>query len=123
VKFPTWKGKEKEAKDRDFEEERAWLLLKGASVTGTSVADPSALPEEEGDLECGCCFSHAPFVRFLRSRHSEPSNNSFTVQHDPMHGGPPILQGMCCRLRFQPPRRAQLQDCLHGPIRVQVTIP
>ena len=66
--------------DKDFEEERAWLLLKDVPVaqevplagkflqnaapggTGTSAAHLDALAEDEGGLECGCCFSPAPFV-------------------------------------------------------------
>ena len=67
--------------DKDFEEEKAWLLLKdipvaqGISVAnqppqnqvsggmGTSATNPEIPPEEEGGLECGCCFSPVPFVR------------------------------------------------------------
>ena len=73
------KGKEREIQDKDFEEERAWLLIEDVPVipevlvteapqdqapggSGTSLTGPTAIPEEEGGLECGCCFSPAPFV-------------------------------------------------------------
>jgi len=72
AKIPTGKGKGRETKDKDFEEERAWLMLNGALVTMTHAADLSDLLEEGGNLECGCCFSDAPFVRFPHSQHSEP---------------------------------------------------
>lgn len=95
--IPAGKGKEKEMKDKDFEE-RAWL------AKGTP--DLSDLLEG-GDLECGCCFSDVPFVRPRIPGAPSPSNNSFTARHDPMHRGPLILQGMHGYLRFQPPRRVQ----------------
>lgn len=82
AKIPAGKGKERETKDSDFDEERAWLLLRGAAVrvaggslryeapedTGTSLADLIVSPEEESGFECGCCFSPAPFVRFPPSQ-------------------------------------------------------
>jgi len=86
------KGKGKEVQDEDFEEERAWLLLKDVPVTqavpvadeflqnrapgdaGTSTRDPHAQPEEDGGLECGCCFSPAPFVCFPHPQCSKPTN-------------------------------------------------
>ena len=119
------KGKEREMKDKDFEEERAWLLLNGVPVTTTTAqgTDVSDLLEEEGDLECGCCFSDVPFVRFRIPSTPTPPNNSFIARHDPMHGGSLILQRMHGRLRFQPPRRVQFRDRLHGPIGMQVSIP
>lgn len=90
TKTPSRKGKQRETQNKDFEEEKAWLLLKDVPVTqkdpvpdgypqnqapgdaGTSSMDPNVPPEEEGGLECGCCFSLAPFVCFSRSRHPEP---------------------------------------------------
>jgi len=81
TKIPLGKGKEREMQDKDFEEEKAWLLLKDIPVTqkisvayqplqnqvpggtGTSGVNPEVPPEEEGGLECGCCFSPVPFVR------------------------------------------------------------
>ena len=76
------KGKQKEIKDESFEEERAWLLLKDvkdvqeASSAGrapgdgeTSGAGSNDPIEEEGGLECGCCFSPAPFVRSPYRQH------------------------------------------------------
>lgn len=99
--------------DKDFEEEKAWLLLKDLPVTqrippakgplpqyqvpggsATSVTDPNVPPEEEGGLECGCCFSPVPFVRSQRSQHSEPLTNSFTAKHDTMPRCPLILHGV-----------------------------
>jgi hypothetical protein len=88
TKVPTGKGKEKEMQDKDLEKERAWLLLKDVPQevpiadefpqapggTWTSITDPNALPEEEGGLECGCCFSPAPFVCLWGSQLSEPVN-------------------------------------------------
>ena len=83
TKIPTGKGKEREIQDEAFEEERTWLLLKDVPVTGeplqnqvpggmgTAVTDPHVLPEE-GGLECGCCFSPAPFVCFPHSQRPEP---------------------------------------------------
>ena len=58
-------------KDEDFEKEKAWLLLNGAPVTTTHATDRGDLLEG-GDFECGCCFSDAPFVRFLHFQYSEP---------------------------------------------------
>ena len=74
AKIPTGKGKEREMKDKDFEEERAWLLLNGVPVTTTTAQgiDLSDLLEEECDLECGCCFSDVPFVRFPHPQHADP---------------------------------------------------
>ena len=81
TKIPMGKGKERERQDKDFEEEKAWLLLKDIPVTQeisvanqplqnqvpggveTFVTNPDVPPEEDGDLECGCCFSPVPFVR------------------------------------------------------------
>ena len=90
TKTPMGKGKEREMEDKDFEEEKTWLLLKDIPVaqgvpgppqrrapggTGTSTTDYNVLPEpEEGGLECGCCFSPTPFVRSLHSRHPKPSS-------------------------------------------------
>jgi len=117
--------------DKDFEEEKEWLLLKDIPMTqeisvadeplqnqgpggmGTSATSPDVPPEEEGDLECGCCFSPVPFVRSQCSQNSEPLTDSFTAKHDPMSRRPLILHGMYGRLRFQPPRGAQFQDRLH----------
>lgn len=122
---PTGKGKQKEMQDEDFEQERAWLLLKNAQVArevpdveeflqnqtpgnaGDSTADLNVPLEEEGGLECGCCFSLAPFVCFCIDRVIDPQTNSSTAQHDSMSGRSLILHGMYGRLRFQPPRRAQ----------------
>lgn len=77
------KGKQKEMRDEDFEKERAQLLHKDIQVTqdipdpdeflqnqapgdvGTSATDLNAPFEDEGCVECGCCFSPAPFVRFF----------------------------------------------------------
>jgi len=131
TKIPMGKGKETEIQDKDFEEEKAWLLLRDIPSTqdipvagelpqnrvpggtGTSVTDHNVPPEEEDGLECGCCFSPVPFVRSRRSQHSEPLTNSFTAKYDSMSGRPLILHGMYGFLRFQPPRRAQFQDRLH----------
>jgi len=131
TKIPLGKGKEREMQDKDFEEEKAWLLLKDIPTTqdifvadkplqnqvpggtGTSTTSPDAPPEEEGGLECGCCFSPVPFVRSRCSKNSERLADPFTAKHDSMSGRPPILHGMYGCLRFQPPRRAQFQDRLH----------
>lgn len=66
-------------RDEDFEKERAWLILKDAQAASstkensqdqtpegaeTSVVDLNTPLEGECNLECGCCFSPAPFVRF-----------------------------------------------------------
>jgi hypothetical protein len=77
------KGKQREMQDEDFEKERAWLLLKVLHVApedpdvdeslqdrapggaGPSMTDLNLPPEEEGGLECGCCFSPSHFVCFL----------------------------------------------------------
>jgi hypothetical protein len=74
------KGKQKEIRDEDFEKER--VQLKNAQVTqeapetdesprnqapgdvGTSGAELNTPFEDECCLECGCCFSPAPFVCF-----------------------------------------------------------
>jgi hypothetical protein len=73
------KGKEKEMEDKDLDEERAWVLFRDIPMvqeflaasgslkdpapggSGTAPAEVSASPEG-GGLECGCCFSPAPFV-------------------------------------------------------------
>lgn len=86
------KGKEREMRDKDFEEEKAWLLLKDVPLTqdipaaggsrrnqapggtGPSVTNHDIPPEAEGGLECGCCFSLAPFVCFSHSQHTQPTN-------------------------------------------------
>ena len=72
------KGKQKEIQDEDFEKERAHLLLEDIQAiqevpdtdksrdAGTFVTGLNVPPEDEGCLECGCCFSPAPFVCFLR---------------------------------------------------------
>ena len=58
--------------DDDFEKERTWLLLndtqvmqqdQGPGETGFHVMDLNVPLEEEGGIECECCFSHSPFVR------------------------------------------------------------
>lgn len=87
-----WKWKEKETQDKDFDEERTWLLLKDVPViqevpvadrslhdqapggSGTSLEELNVLPEDEGGLECGCCFSPAPFVCVPCPNHPEPIN-------------------------------------------------
>jgi hypothetical protein len=92
TKIPMGKGKGREMRDKDFEEERAWLLLKDVPVAqevpiadeflrnpasggaGTPVSDFNVPPGEEGGLECGCCFSPAPFVCSSHSQHSESIN-------------------------------------------------
>ena len=86
------KGKEKEMRDEDFDEERTWLLLNDVPVTqkvpipgkplqnqapggtGASVTGFNVPFEEEGGLECGCCFSPAPFVCLPHPRHFKPVN-------------------------------------------------
>lgn len=133
------KGKGKEVQDENFEEERAWLLLKDVPVTqavpaaddfpqirapgdtGPSMTEFHTQLEEDGGLECGCCFSPAPFVCFPYPQHSKPTN-PFTAQHDTMSRRPLILHGMHGCLRLQPPWRAQFQDRLYGPIRMQAAI-
>lgn len=80
--LPMDKGKQREMRDEDFEKEREHLLLEDIQQTqevpdadkfpqnqepgdmGASVPDLDASPEDDGCLECGCCFSPAPFVRF-----------------------------------------------------------
>ena len=68
------KGKQREMRDDDFEEEREWLLLndvravhqgRAPGETGSSVMDLNVLREEEEEdyLECECCFSYSPYVR------------------------------------------------------------
>jgi len=76
--------------DEDFEKERAWLLLKDVPAiqelpvagslqdqtpggSGIPLGESNVLPDE-GDLECGCCFSPAAFVYIPRPHHSEPTN-------------------------------------------------
>lgn len=122
---PTGKGKQKEMQDEDFEKERAWLLKDAQVARGVpdpeeflrdhtpenaedSTTDLNVPLEEEGGLECGCCFSLAPFVCFCIDRAPDPQTNSSTAQYDSMSGRSLILHGMYDRLRFQPPRRAQL---------------
>ena len=91
TKTPLGKGKGKEMQDKDFEEEKAWLLFKDIPVTqevpiaggslqnqalgstGNPMTDLS-VPPEEGGLECGCCFSTAPFVCFPNRQYSELIN-------------------------------------------------
>lgn len=86
------KGKGREMRDEDFEMERVWLLLKDVPVVeealvddgtpqdqapgdpGTSLAELNVPPEEDGGLECGCCFSPAPFVCIPHPNHSEIIN-------------------------------------------------
>lgn len=86
------KGKEREMQDEDFDKERTWLLLgdtpasKGVPAaaeslqdhapggSGASAAELNALPKDEGGLECGCCFSPAPFVYISYLNHPEPIN-------------------------------------------------
>ena len=80
------KGKQKEIRDEDFEKERAQLSLNDIQATqevpetdefppnqtsgdGTELNAPL---EDECCLECGCCFSPAPFVRASH-------------RHDPIH--------------------------------------
>ena len=71
--------------DEDFEKERTWLRLKDVPVAGSlqdqvlggsgiPLGESNHLPGDEGDLECGCCFSPAPFVYILHPHHSEPIN-------------------------------------------------
>ncbi|KAF9651340.1 hypothetical protein BDM02DRAFT_857152 [Thelephora ganbajun] len=84
TKVSMGKGKEREMQDEDFEKERTWLLLKDVPVTqevsdtdefvqnqaqggkGTPATDMNVLLEEEGGLECGCCFSPAPFHNMIQ---------------------------------------------------------
>lgn len=58
-------GKHRQITDEEFEKERAWLV---ARLEATPLADkPGAetgMGEEDGDIECGCCFSTSPFVCF-----------------------------------------------------------
>jgi len=86
------KGKEREMQDEDFERERTWLLLKDVPTiqefpvagspqdqapggAGTLLGESNVLPEDEDGLECGCCFSLAPFVYIITRPHSfEPIN-------------------------------------------------
>ena len=137
TKISVGKERVREMRDEDFEEERAWLLTRDVSEirevlvaelgsrasggSGTSLTDPVVLPEE-GRLGCERCFSPAPFVCIPHSNHTEPPAHLFTAQHDPMSGRPLVLYRMYSRPRFQSPRRAQFQDCLHGQIRVQATV-
>ena len=91
TKTPMGKGKEREMQDEDFEKERTWLLLKDVPAiqefpvagslqdqapggSGTPLGEPNVPREDEGDLECGCCFSPAPFVYIPHPHHSEPIN-------------------------------------------------
>jgi TRIAD3 protein (E3 ubiquitin-protein ligase RNF216) len=91
TKTPMGKGKEREMQDEDFEREKTWLLLKDVPViqefpvarslqdqapggSGTPLGESNVLPEDEGGLECGCCFSPAPFVCIPHSYRSEPIN-------------------------------------------------
>lgn len=89
TKISTSKGKARETQDKDFEEEKAWLLFKNVPAiqklpiangslqdrapkgSETSLAEPNVLSGESG-LECGCCFSPAPFVCIPHPNHSEP---------------------------------------------------
>ena len=65
--------------DKDLDKERAWVLFRDipvvqeSPVAGGSLEDPAPVgsgsvvaevnvPPEGGGLECGCCFSPAPFV-------------------------------------------------------------
>lgn len=71
-RISLWKLKQKQTRDEDFDEERALLLLRNDQVAGkdraiASIGTSSSVSlEEEGDLECECCFSLSPFVRVLR---------------------------------------------------------
>lgn len=55
---------EGEAIDEELEKEKAWVKKLQGEQSGISqsVADISLGNDEEGDIECGCCFSTAPFV-------------------------------------------------------------
>jgi len=84
-----WKWKEKEIQDDDFDKERTWLLLKDVLViqevpvidgfpqdrtpggSGT-LAELDVILEDGSGLECGCCFSPAPFVCVPHPNHPEP---------------------------------------------------
>ena len=76
--------------DRDFEIERAWLLLKDDlgtldsekpledRISGgeeTLMTNLDAQFEEGGGVECGCCFSPASFVCFPRWQDFNPQTN------------------------------------------------
>lgn len=68
------KGKRKAAaSDEEFAKERQWLLAKlqreavekgeKAAAAGTETLSGEAYAEEEeGGIECGCCFTEYPFV-------------------------------------------------------------
>lgn len=55
---------EGEAIDEELEKEKAWVKTLQGEQTGISqpLADVMLGNDDEGDIECGCCFSTAPFV-------------------------------------------------------------
>ncbi|KAH9942854.1 hypothetical protein B0H21DRAFT_511019 [Amylocystis lapponica] len=60
------KGKGVARTDEELEKEKAWLALRLQDAEGSAGPAPTEEHEDEGEIECGCCFTSYPFDKMVQ---------------------------------------------------------
>ncbi len=87
------KGKRVQKHEAELEKELQWIRekLDEEEAKRAAEVEEELRLEEEGGIECGCCFSEYPFVRTPCPIASRSRSHSLSGQNGAVPGGTPVL--------------------------------
>lgn len=119
------KGKKVLQHDEELAKEMQWIqdeLDDEEAQHAAEVAEELRL-QEEGGIECGCCFSEYPFVRVDLFLRMISARSSRAGQDGAVSGSTFVLHDVYAVVRRDQAWGTRRADRLHGSVRLQAPVP